>query len=565
MAEPRRVLLINSYGREFAPYDAFAGNFRTELVRQSSQPVDFFEVSLASARFEGLEQEGPFVDYLLSMFAKRPVDLVVPVGGPAVRFAQRYRPELLPSAPMLLAAVDERHLQTVALATNDVVMPVRHEPARMVENILQVLPDTTNLCVALGNSPLERFWQAVLAREFQPFTNRLSFDWFSELSFAEMQRRAAAMPPRSAILYALVAVDAEGAAFVEERALTGLYQVARAPIFGLQDTQMGRGIVGGPLMAVGDLSRNAAEVAARILNGEAPGANRFSPQRPGRPQFDWRELRRWGIREARLPSGSRIRHRQAGVWERYRWPIVGIALLCLFEAVLILGLLLNRAKRLRAESAARKLSQRLIHAHEEERARLARELHDDLTQRVARMAIDVGRLERSHDQDPAGDTIRSVRDGLVGLSADIHALSYRLHPSILEDLGLSEALQAECERFARQESIPANVSVHDLPSIDPDTALCLFRVAQESLRNVARHARARTVNVSVRSWDGGLELAVSDDGVGMNPKSQGEHPSLGLASMRERVRLLGGEFEVDSAPGQGTTILAWVPFKNAQP
>jgi len=216
----------------------------------------------------------------------------------------------------------------------------------------------------------------------------------------------------------------------------------------------------------------------------------------------------------------------------------------------------------RAEAALHDLSRRLIRAHEEERARLARELHDDVTQRLARLAIDAGRVARGADEVSPAETMRSVRDGLVRLSEDIHALAYRLHPSVLEDLGLAEALKAECERFSRQESVSTDVTLRELPTVvPPETALCLFRVAQEALRNVARHAQARRVEVSVRALDGGLQLAVFDDGIGFDPALQRDRPSLGLASMRERVLLLDGELDIDSAPGQGATIVAWVPLK----
>ena len=222
-------------------------------------------------------------------------------------------------------------------------------------------------------------------------------------------------------------------------------------------------------------------------------------------------------------------------------------------------------ERKRVEAALQGLSRRLIRAHEDERARLGRELHDDVTQRLARLAIDAGRLERGGNGISATETMRSVREGLVRLSEDIHALSYRLHPAVLEDLGLAEALKAECERFSRQELVVTNVTLRELPAVvPPETALGLFRVAQEALRNVARHAQARRVEVSVRAQDGGLQLAVMDDGSGFAPAVQRERPSLGLASMRERVLLLGGELDIESAPGQGTTVLVWVPLGKAE-
>lgn len=220
--------------------------------------------------------------------------------------------------------------------------------------------------------------------------------------------------------------------------------------------------------------------------------------------------------------------------------------------------------RKQTEHLLHELSQRLIRAHEAERARLGRELHDDVTQRLARLAIDIGRAEHGGYEVSLAATLRSVRESLVQLSEDLHALSYRLHPAVLEDLGLAEALKAECERFSRLESVPASVKLQELPAdLPPETALCLFRVAQEALRNVARHARAGQVEISVRAINGAAQLAVLDDGIGFDPALQREHPSLGLESMRERVLLLGGELEVESAPGQGTTILVTVPANPA--
>ena len=208
------------------------------------------------------------------------------------------------------------------------------------------------------------------------------------------------------------------------------------------------------------------------------------------------------------------------------------------------------------------LSRRLIRAHEAERARLGRELHDDVTQRLAIMAIDAGRVERGADKFLAVETMRKIRIGLARLSEDIHALSYRLHPALLEDLGLAEALKAECERFSRQESIPADATLRDLPdTIPPETALCLFRVAQEALRNAARHAKPRRVEIMARTMNGSLQLIVHDDGIGFDPDLQRARPSLGLASMRERVFLADGKLDIESTPGQGTTILVTVPLK----
>ncbi len=178
----------------------------------------------------------------------------------------------------------------------------------------------------------------------------------------------------------------------------------------------------------------------------------------------------------------------------------------------------EHTRRLTAECESRSLSQRLITAHEDERRHLARELHDDLTQRLARLAIDAAQAERGVPAAPDNGTWRRMREELVRLSEDVHSLAYRLHPSSLDELGLVEALRAECDRFSRRESIPVNTKLHEVHrEIPREVALCLFRIGQESLDNVARHARARAVEVLLAATEGGVQLSVHDDGIGFNP------------------------------------------------
>jgi signal transduction histidine kinase len=154
-----------------------------------------------------------------------------------------------------------------------------------------------------------------------------------------------------------------------------------------------------------------------------------------------------------------------------------------------------------------------------------------------------------------------VREELVRLSEDVHALSYRLHPTILKDLGLVEALKSECARFSQCR---LEVNAEDIPERLPEeVALCLYRIAQEGLRNIARHAGASRTQVALRRLDGGLQLVVQDNGAGFDPRQGRARASLGHASMRQRVALLGGRVDIQSSPGRGTTILAWVPLMAA--
>lgn len=564
VTDPKRVLILNPYGRGVAPFCTVVTALRTTLAREFSEPVEFHEVNLDLARF-GAEEEEPLLTFLQSRIEARPMDLAVCIGAAGAQFAATHRERLFPDTPLIQVAGEPRLMPPGFLGTNVILVTQSVNLAGMVEDVLQLQPQTTNIVVVFGASALERFWVNECRREFQRFTNRVGFTWLNELTLDQIVERCAALPPRSFILHGLFVIDAGGLPCEDNEALKRLHRVANAPIFGYFASDLGLGTTGGRLYHELEVAMHGARTAIRILRGESPAA--LPPQilTATVPVYDWRELQRWNINKARLPAGSVIQFRQPGFWEHYRWPIIGTALFCLLQAGLIAGLLISRTTRRRAEAAARDLSRRLIRAHEAERARLARELHDDLTQRLARLAIDAGRVERGADAISPAETMRFVREGLVRLSEDIHALSYRLHPSVLEDLGLSEALKAECERFSRQESLPADVMLQSLPDVlPPETALCLFRVAQEALRNAARHARARRVEISVRALDGGLQMAVLDNGVGFDPAVQRVRPSLGLASMRERVLLVGGELEIESAPGQGTTVLAWVPLNRQE-
>ena len=232
------------------------------------------------------------------------------------------------------------------------------------------------------------------------------------------------------------------------------------------------------------------------------------------------------------------------------------------RAVRTYGVLRDVTDRRRAEEEARELSRRLIRAQEEERALLARELHDDVSQRLAVLAIEVGRAELAAADGEQAEAMQAVREGLVSLSEDVHSLAYQLHPSVLEELGLAEALRAECGRRTRTGKLDVTVDLGPLPRVlTRDSALCLFRVAQEALSNVARHAGAGCATVTLRQIGDGLVLAVSDDGVGFESGRSEQGMHLGLASMRERVRLVRGTLDIESAPGQGTKVIAWVPVE----
>jgi signal transduction histidine kinase len=559
--ETKRVLLLHSFGREFSPYDAALAALRTELAERSSEPLAFYDVSLHAGLASGLDDEQPFAEYLRHRFDDSPPDVVVTIGPPAAAFYVKYRDQLFPGTPLAITALDQRLVPKSTLRAGDTVVADDFELPRMVDNILRVLPDTKTIAVVIGDSPLERFWLVEMHREFAQFDNRISFEWLNRLSLPQLRKRIAVLPPHFAVLYTLLLTDSAGVPQEGGAALASLVALSSAPIFSVHGNELGHGVVGGPYIS--QLREGALTAAAvlRVLSGKTAAEPTIQLIGFDVPVYDWRELKRWGIDRTRLPAGSEIRFRPPSLWDEHRTLITTAISIFLLQATLSIGLMWQRIRRRRAESEALTLGGRLITAHEDERRRLARELHDDFTQRVAGLAIDAAKLPGGDLSPSHMDADRSVYARLVQLSDDIHSLSYRLHPSMLDDLGLVEALKAECDRVARSDSVRVDVEADKLPQRLPkEAALCIYRIAQEALRNISRHAKASIVQLSLALNDGGLLLAVSDNGSGFEPGTPTGRPSLGHASMRERIRLLKGKLDIQSIPGRGTTIRAWVPI-----
>ena len=227
------------------------------------------------------------------------------------------------------------------------------------------------------------------------------------------------------------------------------------------------------------------------------------------------------------------------------------------------GFMIDVSERKRAEEALKALGGRLIAAQEEERRRVARELHDDFNQRLAVMSIELEQLGRKI-QKPLGlrRSVERLQDLAQEIAAEIHRLSYKLHPSKLDHLGLVAAVKSLCSELS--ESGKLNVQFHQTGfpfALDRDTTLCLFRIAQEGLRNCVKHSKAESARVVLTRTRTSVRLLVADNGCGFNTNTELMEKGLGFLSMKERLHLLGGEMNLYSKPSHGTRLEASVPLK----
>ena len=502
-----------------------------------------------------------------------------------------------------MAGVDQRFVENDAITEHDAVLAVDHEPTRLVENILSVLPDTKTVFVVVGASRLEQVWLDEMKKAFRRFEGRVTFSWGNDLSFADMVTRAAHLPSHSAILFAILSVDSKGVPYVEDEALATLHASANAPIFGVRSTQLGLGIVGGPLISVEDLSQNTAEAALHLLNGEPPRTlsivytaardacirrartapvehRRASPpvwephpvsrtdglgaiQTPhrcdrclsghsgdprSRPRGDaWKTTTRGTVaarQRTTLPhavecgsgdalddrwrhethrvqpflAGFHRRIERCGTEQRlddvvhpddvatcfdtysqafdrrepfrlecrvrrhdgeYRWILETGAPRFLADGSFagFVGSAIDVTISRSARVALSSLNHRLMQAHERERASVAKELQDDLCQRMILLTIRLHGLSRPSDD--GGDEeiprkIETLSSEFADLASEIFAISDQLHSSKLELMGLAAVSRAFCEEVSAQHGVAVEFATEAFRTVYRTTSRCLF-------------------------------------------------------------------------------------------
>jgi len=225
-------------------------------------------------------------------------------------------------------------------------------------------------------------------------------------------------------------------------------------------------------------------------------------------------------------------------------------------------------ERKRSGRALRLLTGKLMQAQEEERRRLARELHDGLSQQLAMLTVELGMVAKEVPESAPAihEQLCRLRDRSESLSNDLRRMMHQLHPAVLEHLGLVAALRNHCGEFSENEGIRVRFRVvSELNRVPPETAVCLYRIAQEALRNVSKHSGAREAWVEIDQQGDEILLSIVDQGLGFDSETPKAGKCLGLISMRERVRLLGGTVKIKSAPGEGTQVNVRVPVQWGKP
>jgi signal transduction histidine kinase len=353
-AQPKKILILHTFGPNFEQGAAWSREIQRELNQQSPWPLNIQEQSLITALDGDDAAEAKFLEYLKTLYAQRPPDLIVSLGGPAAIFIHKHKADLFPTTPMLLAAVEVRRVDPSMVSNQDVVAGARYDQISAIENVLRLLPETKTIAIILGMSPGERFWAGEHRRLLGPLLkDKVELMFYGEQPLDEILREVANLPPHTAIFYQQLAVDGAGAVYGDKDPLKRIYAVANAPIFSYDQTYFNGEIVGGPMFSPTEGAKPTAAVAVRMLGGEKADSIKVPAIDFSTPKYDWRQLQRWKISESRLPPGSEVLFREPTAWQLYSWQIALTTTIILLQGGLIAALLREHRRRQFAEVQSR--------------------------------------------------------------------------------------------------------------------------------------------------------------------------------------------------------------------
>jgi len=688
--EHKNILVLFSFRPTLPVATKWDRGMRSILNAEPNIKVDISIEYLDLSRFNDPDYLKMIYGVFRYKYLESRPDLIIAVYEPALDFLIRHKEDLFPGVPIVFGGVERSFVEDQGHIPNITGVSQNISFIKTLETALTLHPNIRRFTMFFGSGLMEQSWIMAARETYARYEDQYDFTYIPMQSMKDLQKKAAELPPDTAILYLPILKDAAGKTHVAIDVLSKISEVSTVPVYGFWEVLLGHGMVGGYLSNFEEQAKTVAEMGLRLLKGDRP-ADILPIKTPGlRYMFDWHQLQRWSISEDRLPPDSMVMFKELSSWDKYKGRIIGAFALIVLQALIISYLTYQRRTRRKVEEnyktvadytydweywqnqdgslqyvspscvricgysaqelmsnpsllqemivpedkaawdehqcraqneakseeiqfrvqrpdgkirwlehacqpvfdrhgnhqgvrasnrdiTARKKSEeslkaskeeagllagKLLIAQESERARIARELHDDITQRLAVMNIEVDKLEMQNPTltEPLKEALRQLGVNLGELSSDIHMISRQLHPSILYDLGLIRAIETECNNFARLRGISPTWDLDDtIKDIPKETALCIYRILQEGLRNTGKHARASDVQLRLYLENDTICLSLKDNGLGFDAGSAKNRGGIGLASMRERARLINGELSIISEPYKGTKIKLKIP------
>lgn len=682
----KNILILYSFPRNTVP--GGEEPLKSDLRVDAPWPLNFAVEFLESRLFTNEAYEKSVAESLGQTYKKgQKFDLVITDAYPALDFAVKHRDELFPGVPIVFYDVDTRRLVGRRLWPG-VTGVTQTQPAQPTLDLaFHLHPDTNTVAIITNVSEIEKLWLGYVHAELARSRNSVKVIDLVGLPPSQLFERVAELPPHSIIFFQRLPQSALQPAVGDNEMLAWVGQ--RFPTYCVfPEFCLDHGGIGGFQIGIENSHLMVARLARRVLSGERPDDIPAVQSLGYQLQVDWRQLRYWKIPISALPPGSLILYREPTLWQRDRkYFLLGIAVI-VAQALLIFGLVWQRARKRKAEAVLREseerfrvladttpslvwmcdaqgkvtylneqrlaftgpdpnagygdtwityihpddvknvlnalwqalrdqkpfskeyrlhrndgtyrwmfdvasprvngdgsfagligsaidvtdqklaqqaleqISGRLIEAQEKERTRIARDLHDDICQRLALLSMELEQAKSvSKGRVAATKSLEEIRQHCSEIAGDVQSLSHQLHSSKLDYLGIVAAIRGLCKEFSKQHSVSIEFSDQKLPQHLPkDVSLCLFRVAQEALHNAVKYSGTTRFTVELSATANEVQLRVTDAGAGFDLEQTKKNRGLGLVSMQERVHQVHGKFSVESKPGKGTRIIAVVPL-----
>jgi PAS domain S-box-containing protein len=682
----QRILILNETGLSYPGIGLIDQGLRSAFDA-SHEKLEIYREYMETALFPDPADQKRFREFYVRKYRDRRPDVIITVGPSPLKFMSDTHNSAFPGAPIVFC-LPQYVPATLTLDSQFTGVLNGIAAKKTINAALRLQPGTRHIVVVGGMTFNDIQVEDAVKEQLRSYEGSIDISYFTTLTMPDLLERLHHLPDHTIVFYTGFGRDAAGARFISGTEATSMVATAaNAPVFVPYDVFLNHGEVGGIVSSLFEQGRIAGELALRILKGEKP--QDLPRVTAGTiPMFDWRVLQRWGIRESDLPPGSIVLNRQAGFWELYKqYVLVGILIL-LAQAMAILGLLWQRARRRKteaelsrseqkfsksfrqsplaisiastdqdrylevnetfeeltgwrrdevagrtqseiklwvdpnrrsaflkqllaqgnardleirirrkdgqirttlgsaelievdgekcclsvwtditerkqAEDALASVSHKLIEAQEKERTRIARELHDDINQRIALLAVELEQLQQSNSglDGEVRRRMKTLVKHVSDIGMEVQAISHRLHSSKLEMLGVVVACRSFCREVAERNKVAVDFTEEGTPrGVGQDVSLCLFRILQESVNNAIKHSGAQHFEVRLCGVSDEIQLTVRDCGVGFDAQAALSGHGLGLISMRERASLVKGTISITSKPMAGTEITLRVPI-----
>jgi PAS domain S-box-containing protein len=648
-------------------------------------PVKFSAVNdLEDPPFDKEPYREGLAEALRQGFGREKPDLVIAVMDPSLRFALQYRDKMFPDVPIIFMSISSPEL--VNREMHGVIGVASSVGVReTIDLALRLHPDSKAIAVITNISPTQNDYLAAVHSELLRYQDKVREIDVVGPPNSELLARVTALPPHTVVLVQLLPHSSDKSEVYEVVAAIAQRRPTYCIFPGLC---LNYGGVGGSYDNATKDAVSAGELAARVLSGERPDKIPRVYNSDLQVTADWRQLRRWHIKQSALPLGSVVLYREPTLWERGRkYFLAGIALI-VGQALLIFGLFWQRARKRKTEAVLRESEQRfrlmadtmpsliwmcdeqgkiiylnerrlaftnpdpgagygdtwtayhpddvkhvmaalswalksrtaiskeyrllrhdgvyrwmldvasprvngdgsfagfigsaiditdqklaqealekvggrLLEAQEEERRRIARELHDDISQRLALLLIELSHADDgvNGSSEATKERLKNIPEHCSSIAHDVQSLSHHLHNSKLDYLGIVAAIGGFCKEFSGQYRVNTEFKEKNVPTRLPkNVSVCLFRVAQEALHNAVKYSGTREYTVELSATANEVHLVVADAGAGFDLDKMKTSPGMGLVSMQERMRMVQGRFTVESRPGEGTKVVVSAPL-----